>query len=310
MNESPRPTPSTTVASPTIVTVKVTASPSTIPSGRRRPPVAPALSSAGSTGSTHGLSAVPAPARKAKTTSRFTLSGLTQHAGLRMNGVLHWGDAFDGGNLVRRRLPLVLHRQAPLRGGAGGLRARGRGHGHVAILRARPGGSAPARRHRRRAAGRQVRHERRARRDAQRRDDRARRRRRARVPLRDRARRQHVRRAPADPPRRHLRPPGGRAGAADARLLHRRRGDLRPRDAGPPDEPSSASRRPRRATCWRPSASPTTCARTSCSPSQLGIQGVPFFVFDRKLGVSGAQPPEVLVQALQQAWDEAVTLPA
>ena len=44
--------------------------------------------------------------------------------------------------------------------------------------------------------------------------------------------------------------------------------------------------------------------------SQLGIQGVPFFVLDRRLGVSGAQPPEVLVQALQQAWDEAVTLPA
>jgi predicted DsbA family dithiol-disulfide isomerase len=44
--------------------------------------------------------------------------------------------------------------------------------------------------------------------------------------------------------------------------------------------------------------------------AQFGIQGVPFFVFDRKLGVSGAQPPEVLVQALQRAWDEAVTLPA
>jgi predicted DsbA family dithiol-disulfide isomerase len=44
--------------------------------------------------------------------------------------------------------------------------------------------------------------------------------------------------------------------------------------------------------------------------AQLGIQGVPFFVLDRRLGVSGAQPPEVLVQALQQGWDEAVTLPA
>ena len=44
--------------------------------------------------------------------------------------------------------------------------------------------------------------------------------------------------------------------------------------------------------------------------AQLGIQGVPFFVLDRRLGVSGAQPPEVLVQALQRAWDEAVTLPA
>src|SRR3954470_13626685 len=66
--ESPSPTPSTTVASPTIVIVKVSDSPSTMPSGRRRPPVAPALSSAGSTGSTQGLSAVPAPATKAKRT--------------------------------------------------------------------------------------------------------------------------------------------------------------------------------------------------------------------------------------------------
>jgi predicted DsbA family dithiol-disulfide isomerase len=44
--------------------------------------------------------------------------------------------------------------------------------------------------------------------------------------------------------------------------------------------------------------------------ARLGIQGVPFFVLDRKLGVSGAQPAEVLVQALQRGWDEAVTLPA
>ena len=30
---------------------------------------------------------------------------------------------------------------------------------------------------------------------------------------------------------------------------------------------------------------------------QLGIQGVPFFVLDRRYGVSGAQPPEVLARA-------------
>ena len=66
----PSPTPSMTLASPTIVTVKVAARPSAMPTGRRRPPVAPALSSAGRTGSTHGLSAVPAPARSAKTTVR------------------------------------------------------------------------------------------------------------------------------------------------------------------------------------------------------------------------------------------------
>jgi predicted DsbA family dithiol-disulfide isomerase len=36
----------------------------------------------------------------------------------------------------------------------------------------------------------------------------------------------------------------------------------------------------------------------------FGIHGVPFFVFDRRLGVSGAQPPEVLLGALQEAAGE------
>lgn len=34
---------------------------------------------------------------------------------------------------------------------------------------------------------------------------------------------------------------------------------------------------------------------------QLGINGVPFFIFNRQLAVSGAQPPEVFMQAIQQA---------
>ncbi len=38
---------------------------------------------------------------------------------------------------------------------------------------------------------------------------------------------------------------------------------------------------------------------------QLGITGVPFFVFDRTYGVSGAQPSEVMLGALQQAWTAA-----
>ncbi len=36
----------------------------------------------------------------------------------------------------------------------------------------------------------------------------------------------------------------------------------------------------------------------------IGVTGVPFFVLDRRYGVSGAQSPEVLRGALQQAWDE------
>ncbi|CAG7630090.1 hypothetical protein PAESOLCIP111_03166 [Paenibacillus solanacearum] len=35
----------------------------------------------------------------------------------------------------------------------------------------------------------------------------------------------------------------------------------------------------------------------------LGIRAVPFFVIDRKFGVSGAQPGEVFLQALQKAWE-------
>jgi predicted DsbA family dithiol-disulfide isomerase len=37
--------------------------------------------------------------------------------------------------------------------------------------------------------------------------------------------------------------------------------------------------------------------------TSLGIGGVPFFVLDGKLGVSGAQPAETFARALRQAWD-------
>lgn len=39
-----------------------------------------------------------------------------------------------------------------------------------------------------------------------------------------------------------------------------------------------------------------------------GITGVPFFVVDRKYGVSGAQPAEVLLQLLNRAHDESRSL--
>lgn len=35
---------------------------------------------------------------------------------------------------------------------------------------------------------------------------------------------------------------------------------------------------------------------------QIGISGVPFFIFDQKLAVSGAQPPETFLGAMEQAW--------
>lgn len=37
---------------------------------------------------------------------------------------------------------------------------------------------------------------------------------------------------------------------------------------------------------------------------EIGIHGVPFFIFDQKYAVSGAQSPEVFSGALAQSWDE------
>jgi predicted DsbA family dithiol-disulfide isomerase len=43
---------------------------------------------------------------------------------------------------------------------------------------------------------------------------------------------------------------------------------------------------------------------------QLGIRGVPFFVFDGRYGVSGAQPADVLLGVLEKVWTELPDLPA
>ncbi|MFD3958539.1 MULTISPECIES: DsbA family oxidoreductase [Streptomyces] len=38
--------------------------------------------------------------------------------------------------------------------------------------------------------------------------------------------------------------------------------------------------------------------------AELGVNAVPFFVLDRRYGISGGQPSEVFVQALEQAWKD------
>ena len=41
-------------------------------------------------------------------------------------------------------------------------------------------------------------------------------------------------------------------------------------------------------------------------PAQaFGITGVPFFVIDRQYGLSGAQPPDTVLEVLERAWAEA-----
>ncbi|MCW5626818.1 MAG: DsbA family protein, partial [Burkholderiales bacterium] len=34
---------------------------------------------------------------------------------------------------------------------------------------------------------------------------------------------------------------------------------------------------------------------------RIGVQGVPFFIFDQQVALSGAQPAEALVEAMEQA---------
>ena len=38
--------------------------------------------------------------------------------------------------------------------------------------------------------------------------------------------------------------------------------------------------------------------------ANLGVRGVPFFVINRKYGISGAQPSDVFLEALEKAWHE------
>ena len=44
--------------------------------------------------------------------------------------------------------------------------------------------------------------------------------------------------------------------------------------------------------------------RDEAEAASLGITGVPFFVVDRKYGVSGAQPTELFAEVLERAWVE------
>ncbi len=47
-----------------------------------------------------------------------------------------------------------------------------------------------------------------------------------------------------------------------------------------------------------------TIAQAEADARRIGINGVPFFIFNRKIGVSGAQEPETLLDAMEQALAE------
>lgn len=52
----------------------------------------------------------------------------------------------------------------------------------------------------------------------------------------------------------------------------------------------------------------TAVSQDLATAQTLGVTGVPFFVLERKYGISGAQPVEVFSQALQQTWAESQPL--
>ncbi|MFW0791167.1 DsbA family oxidoreductase [Gordonia sp. CPCC 205333] len=59
-----------------------------------------------------------------------------------------------------------------------------------------------------------------------------------------------------------------------------------------------------RAVLGDPTAYADAVRADEAEAAALGANGVPFFVFDRKYGVSGAQPPETFSSVLQRAWSE------
>ncbi|MDY6810968.1 MAG: DsbA family oxidoreductase [Actinomycetota bacterium] len=59
-----------------------------------------------------------------------------------------------------------------------------------------------------------------------------------------------------------------------------------------------------RATLDDPEAHADAVRRDEQQARELGVTGVPFFVFGGKYAVSGAQPSETFARALQLAWDE------
>ena len=215
-------------------------------------------------------------------------------------------------DLVRRRVSLLLHRQAPPGGRAGRLRAPRRGRGRLPLLRARPLG--PRGRHGvdRRRAGPQVR-----------------------------------RRPGGRPGRRWTGWPRWRPRWGSSSTTPTPPTPAPSRPTGSSTSPSTwagrSSSTPSSRRSWPPTspgvarwATATSCARWRSDAGlpadrvdavlaseeyaeqvaadieqarAYGISGVPFFVLDRRLGVSGAQPQEVFAQALRQAHDAAASRP-
>ena len=60
----------------------------------------------------------------------------------------------------------------------------------------------------------------------------------------------------------------------------------------------------RTATCWQNDTLKSVVLNEIEHYQRAGVSGVPFFILENKYGISGAQPPEVFIQAIQQVMEE------
>ena len=93
-----------------------------------------------------------------------------------------------------------------------------------------------------------------------------------------------------------------RSEAAVARFAHRDEVELIWRSfeldvSAPPSSAEPGTYAARLATKYR-------CSVVEAQALAYGISGVPFFVIDGRYGISGAQPPDTLLDALESAWSE------
>ncbi len=203
----------------------------------------------------------------------------------------------DGRRRLRRRLPLVLHRQAPA--GEGDRAFRRARRGALAPVPARPDDPARGQEPTRLSRG-EVRNGRADRRAAPRRRGR----RRAgghRLRLRqDRRVAEYARRAPGRPLGRRRRKAGGGRRSALPRLLPRGPQHRRPRRACRDRRGRSAWIAPASKRGSHPTRIAARSRRRLYSAQQIGVTGVPTFIIADRYGVVGAQAPETLARAFAE----------
>ena len=120
--------------------------------------------------------------------------------------------------------------------------------------------------------------------------------------------RQHLRHPPGAPPRPGPGACSARCSARSTRPTSRRRGTSSTATCSPRSRPAPGSTPAEVGEVFDGDAYADEVRQDELQARQIGINGVPFFVFDMALGASGAQPTELFTSALNQAWDAGLSV--